>query len=46
MRSRIIGRRKRRKATRVLAAGKPPQHPVVITARLVGTPKTVDIKRG
>ncbi|KAA8890465.1 hypothetical protein F3087_04055 [Nocardia colli] len=33
MRSRIIGRRKRRKATRALAAGPPPEHPVVITAR-------------
>lgn len=33
MRSRIIGRRKRRKASRALAAGKPPRHPVVITPR-------------
>ncbi|MFE9579479.1 hypothetical protein ACFYO1_24040 [Nocardia sp. NPDC006044] len=38
MRSRIIGRRKRRKATRALAAGKPPQQPVVLTAR---TPDSV-----
>lgn len=33
MRSRIIGRRKRRKATRALATGTSPQHPVVLTAR-------------
>ncbi|WP_405159892.1 hypothetical protein OG203_25965 [Nocardia sp. NBC_01499] len=33
MRSRIIGRRRRRKASRALAAGKAPRHPVVITAR-------------
>ncbi|MFC9432920.1 hypothetical protein [Nocardia sp. NPDC057030] len=33
MGSRIIGRRRRRRAARALAAGKPPQHPVVRTAR-------------
>ncbi|WP_194832415.1 hypothetical protein [Nocardia sp. XZ_19_369] len=29
----IIGRRKRRKSTRALAAGSPPPHPVVLPAR-------------
>ncbi|MFI6042092.1 hypothetical protein ACIA8C_10685 [Nocardia sp. NPDC051321] len=33
MRSRIIGRRKRRKASRALAAGQPPRQPVVIAQR-------------
>lgn len=33
MRSRIIGRRNRRRASRELAAGKPPRHPVMIAPR-------------